>query len=75
MDLTNEQKTALRKFAAQQGRQWKACLRDMWMSGNYWGTDTDSSTLQQLRNSASFGPRGLIKVRPADYAESVAVLI
>lgn len=65
--LTNDEKKALRDFADQQGRQWKACLRDMWMSGSYWGTKTNSQLLQHLRNASYFGPAGLIKVRPQDY--------
>ena len=66
MKLTTEERTAVKRFAEQQGRQWKACLRQMWELGSYWGSDTNVPVLQSLRNR--IGPSGLAKVRPIDYA-------
>lgn len=66
LDLTPHERDALARFACQQGRQWKAALRDMWMNGSYWGTETNAPMLQFLRNSARFGPAGLVAIRPAD---------
>jgi hypothetical protein len=64
MKLTTSEKQALKLFAAQQGRQWKAALRQMWETGHYWGTDSKVSILQSLRNR--IGPAGLDRVRPID---------
>ncbi len=61
--VTDREKRALRLFAAQQGRQWRACLRQMWETGNYWGTATDATVLQGLRNRIGFGPTGLAAFR------------
>jgi hypothetical protein len=65
MKLTEEQRQAVRAFAGQQGRQWKAALRQMWEGGNYWGTATNVPVLQQLRNT--IGPSGLVDLRPIDW--------
>ena len=53
---------ALETFAAAHGRTWKTELRHAWETGSYSGCADDIyGTLQCLRNSESFGPRGLIK--------------
>ena len=51
--LTQIEHLALSQYASENGRDWKAQLRDEWMKG------TTTSTLQQLRNSPHFGPAGL----------------
>jgi len=51
--LTQIEHLALSKYASENGRDWKAKLRDEWMKG------TTTSTLQQLRNASHFGPAGL----------------
>jgi hypothetical protein len=57
---TPEQWEALKAFAAEHGRTWKAQLRDAWMTGQYpcvtRQADQDG-LLQQVRNT--FGPRWL----------------
>jgi hypothetical protein len=55
--LTDEQVAALEAYAARHGRNWKAALREAWM------TASEPGLLQQLRNAAYFGPRGLINYR------------
>lgn len=62
MHLTTEQKRALADFQRRHGRTWKAKLRDAWMTGNYPSSEDDTATLQCLRNSSEFGPRGLIQI-------------
>jgi hypothetical protein len=55
---TSEQLAALRDFAAEWGRQWKAELRSVWETGNYSYRDQDiAPALQQVRNQ--FGPAWL----------------
>jgi hypothetical protein len=58
---SKEQVEALKAWAALYGRNWKAPLRDAWMTGDYGSfqyTDT-SALLQQVRNS--FGPSWLVR--------------
>ena len=56
-----EQWEALKRFAAQHGRTWKATLREAWMSGIYPSSEgDDSALLQQVRNT--FGPRWLMLI-------------
>lgn len=55
--LTDDERDALATYAATHGRNWKAQLRDDWMNAR------TSGILQQLRNSANFGPRGLTNFR------------
>jgi hypothetical protein len=55
---TAAQWKALQAFAARHGRNWKASLREAWMSGHYPDSDhDDNACLQQIRNT--FGPRWL----------------
>lgn len=51
--LTADEIIALTSYAAQNGRTWKAALREAWM------TASEPGLLQQLRNASYFGPRGL----------------
>ena len=51
---TEEEHKALKQFAKENGRSWKTVLNIAWMEGQ------NNSVLQQLRNSADFGPSGLI---------------
>jgi hypothetical protein len=60
--LDQEEREALKQFATQQGRQWRIVLQQMWMSGNYWGTDTNAPALQRVRNK--IGPSGIYNIRP-----------
>ena len=62
-ELTAEQLAALRTFAHQHGRTWKAVLRDAWFSGNYPHSADENSDalLQQVRNT--FGPSWLLSFR------------
>lgn len=60
--LSEEEKAALRDYAAAHGRTWKASLREDWLSAR----GADAGILRQLRNSPRFGPRGLIAVRLDD---------
>lgn len=55
--MTTEERNALETYAAIHGRNWKSQLRDDWMNGRA------SETLQQLRNSPDFGPKGLADFR------------
>ncbi len=71
MNLTEQQKAALRAVQAQEGRKWKAALRGMWERAYYPGLGDHAATLQQLRNSSAFGPAGLVKVRPGDLEEGM----
>lgn len=75
MNLTTEQKLALAGFKNRNGRTWKSKLRDIWMTGNYNYSVDDSATLQQLRNSEHFGPRGLIAVRGKDLAFNACTIV
>lgn len=61
-DLTSEEHAALNDYATRHGRRWKDDLRTAWMNAS------ETGILQQLRNSARFGPRGLIRYRPTDRA-------
>lgn len=60
-ELTDSDRAALAAFAAEHGRDWKAELRHRWENG------TASPEMQHLRNCRYFGPRGLIKIRIADF--------
>jgi hypothetical protein len=63
-ELTNEEEAALHAWAAEQGRTWKAALRDAWDTGNYGGSEHDAE-LQRIRNK--LGPSWLVKYRlPVD---------
>jgi hypothetical protein len=63
-ELTTEEQAALRAWAAEQGRTWKAALRDAWETGNYGGSEHDAE-LQRIRNK--LGPSWLVKYRlPVD---------
>jgi hypothetical protein len=53
--LTPEQLDALVKYAAENGRAWKAALRHDWETGRSLGE------LQQIRNA--FGPSWLVRFR------------
>lgn len=55
--LTDEELTALREYAEKHGRNWKAALREAWM------TASEPGILQRLRNDITFGPKGLIAFR------------
>jgi hypothetical protein len=57
---STEQLEALKAWAALYGRNWKAPLRDAWMTGDY-GSFEQSNYLQQIRNT--FGPSWLIRFR------------
>ena len=61
MNPTAEQIDALKRFAAQQGRTWKAELNHAWTSGHYPLPTffNDVASLQQIRNQ--FGPSWLVK--------------
>lgn len=63
MTPTPEQMQAVRTWAEQYGRRWKAALRDAWMTGNYDGFE-DANHLQQLRNQ--FGPAWLVATKLQD---------
>lgn len=60
MELTEQQLTALKHFAASRGRTWKSKLGDCWMNSHY-GFADDSTSLQQIRNN--FGPTWLYKFK------------
>lgn len=53
--LTQDQLEALRTYAANNGRTWKAKLGDDWMTGR------SNGELQQIRNT--FGPTWLTRFR------------
>lgn len=56
--LTNEQITALMRYATKHGRYWKAALGNAWETGIY-STGDNVPALQQLRNN--YGPSWLMK--------------
>ena len=59
--LTTEQIQALKAFAKDNGRYWKAVLRDVWMAGGF-NSETGSyidAPLMQLRNMEGVGPAWL----------------
>lgn len=61
IELSNEQREALRAFRTANGRSWKSKLMNCWMSGNYRGLSFDQSgPLQSVRNQ--FGPEWLQKL-------------
>lgn len=51
--LTADELATLRAYAARHGRNWKAALREAWM------TASEPGILQALRNDHGFGPPGL----------------
>jgi len=57
---SDEQKAALAKFAAANGRTWKQALGHCWMTGIYSRSD-DAGYLQQVRNQ--FGPSWLMRYK------------
>jgi hypothetical protein len=60
---TLEQYQAIREWANFYGRNWKAPLRESWITGNYGMFEDIAGPLQQLRNT--FGPSWLVKFRLA----------
>lgn len=59
---TIEQWEALKAYAAEHGRTWKAQLHDEWMNACQGISDPDQQALlQQIRNT--FGPRWLRRIR------------
>lgn len=56
--LTPDEINALVAAAKYFGRRWKMELNFCWMASDY-PSALDAGTLQTLRNSESFGPRGL----------------
>jgi hypothetical protein len=63
-ELTIDEQAALRAWANEEGRTWKAALRLAWETGNYGGSDHDAD-LQRIRNR--LGPSWLAKYRlPVD---------
>ena len=64
--LTAEEYAALKAYAETHGRTWKAQLQAAWMSAS------EPGVLQQLRNAAHFGPRGLAAFRFAPKVTVVA---
>lgn len=63
-ELTAEEQIALRAWADEQRPRWRAALRLAWETGNYGGSEHDS-TLQRIRNR--LGPSWLEKYRlPVD---------
>ena len=65
---------ALKTFAAENGRSWKAALREAWLTGNY-PAGSDSASLQQVRNT--FGPSWLVKfsIQETEAANAIAGII
>ncbi len=58
--LTAKEFAVLRGVRNCEGRLWKSKLSSMWQKSHYPGyTPDEASTLQALRNSSRFGPRGL----------------
>ena len=57
--ITRREHEALAAAAHYFGRRWKMELRFCWMASDY-PSALDAGTLQTLRNSESFGPRGLV---------------
>lgn len=66
LTLTNTERAALRAFAEQQGRIWRAVLRDMYNAGrsSWWGTATRPDVLGPLLDR--IGPDALSRITPAD---------
>ncbi len=64
MQLTEEDKQALRDYKSANGRTWKAKLRAAWMVGDA------TPTLHRLRNSSGFGPAGLDRVQDRDLTKA-----
>lgn len=59
--LTVHHVTALMRWKATQGRQWKSALRDCWQTGKYGALPPDDvALLQQVRNI--IGPPGLSRI-------------
>ena len=58
--LTPEEQTAIRAWAGDEGRRWKAALRHAWETGNYRGSPHDA-VLQRIRNR--LGPSWLVNYR------------
>lgn len=55
--LNDEEREALHAYARENGRTWKAKLRQSWENG------TATEALQRLRNASYFGPSGLQKFK------------
>jgi hypothetical protein len=51
---------ALYQYIAENGRTWKATLRDDWMRARLTGP------IHQLRNVSYFGPSGLTQIKTSD---------
>lgn len=62
-ELTPAQLEALRRFAAINGRAWKSCLNNAWLTGCYadYGVGEFTGPLQSIRNE--FGPSWLVNFR------------
>lgn len=60
VEPTPEQLEAIRRFAEKYGVQWKAELRDQWMSGRD-AYHPDGHLLRQVRNQC--GPQWLAKFK------------
>lgn len=56
-NLNSNELAAIVEYARENGRRWKSKLAADWMNGRTRGT------LQNLRNSAQFGPAGLARFR------------
>jgi hypothetical protein len=56
-ELTAEEISALVAYAKVHGAHWKSALQTAWMNAS------EPGILQQLRNDAGFGPRGLLAFR------------
>lgn len=61
LNPTPQQVKALQVWAREQGRTWKAALREAWMSGNYGHTTAATNQLQQVRNT--LGPSWLTRYK------------
>lgn len=59
--ITSQEESALALFRAQQGRQWRACLRQMWHAGpgHYWGTHTVPAVMDALYERTGGRPERL----------------
>jgi hypothetical protein len=67
--LTPEQASALRAFAARNGRNWKSRLLTLWQNGQNW-KEPEGPFLRQIRNG--IGPSGLCRLPPLTKAAEAA---
>jgi len=64
--LTSDEVNALRRFAANQGRRWKAILAETyWCNARVWsaGEPNDGHILHALRNDPNWSHDGLKRVK------------